>query len=51
MEDITIDTDSSVGKYLDIIAESNPVSYLMFDKKRIELVKKITIGSMNLIIS
>ncbi|MDE5897952.1 MAG: FHA domain-containing protein [Treponemataceae bacterium] len=44
MEDKTIVTDSPVGRHLDAISESNPASYLMFNKKRIELVAKITIG-------
>lgn len=33
-----------MGRHLDAIAESTPASYLMFNKKRIELVAKITIG-------
>ena len=44
MEDTTIITSSPVGKHLDAIAESNPASYLVFNKKRIKLVTKITIG-------
>lgn len=44
MEDTTIITSSPVGKHLDAIAESNPASYLIFNKKRIKLVAKITIG-------
>jgi pSer/pThr/pTyr-binding forkhead associated (FHA) protein len=33
-----------VGQRLDAIAEDSAVSYLMFNKKRIKLVAKITIG-------
>ena len=44
MENKTIVTDSPVGKHLDQIAESKPASYLMFNKQKIELVAKITIG-------
>lgn len=44
MEDKTIVTDSPVGQHLDAIGESKPASYLMFNKKKIELVAKITIG-------
>lgn len=44
MDDTTITTDSPVGQQLDRMNESSPVSYLMFNKKRIELVAKITIG-------
>ncbi len=44
MEDKTIVTDSLVGQHLDAIGESKPASYLMFNKKKIELVAKITIG-------
>ena len=44
MDNKTIVTDSPVGRHLDAIAESSPVSYLMFNKQKIELVAKITIG-------
>src|SRR5574344_408436 len=44
MEDITIATDSPVGRHLDAISEGNQASYLVFNKKRIELVTMITIG-------
>ena len=44
MKNTTIITDSPVGQHLDKIAESTPASYLMFDKQKIELVAKITIG-------
>lgn len=44
MRDTTIVTNSPVGKHLDSIGESRPASYLMFNKKKVELVAKITIG-------
>lgn len=44
MSDETIVTSSPVGKHLDSIGESRPASYLMFNKKKVELVAKITIG-------
>ena len=44
MENSTIVTSSPVGSHLNKIAESAPASYLMFNKKRIDLVAKITIG-------
>lgn len=44
LEDTTIATDSPVGQHLGAISESKPASYLMFNKKKIELVAKITIG-------
>ena len=44
MEDSTIVTDSPIGRHLDKISESRPASYLIFNKKRIDLVAKITIG-------
>lgn len=44
MNDKTIVTDSPVGKHLDSIGESKPASYLMFNKKKVELVAKISIG-------
>jgi FOG: FHA domain len=44
MEDTTIATDSPVGRHLDAISESVPASYLMFNKKKIQLVAMITIG-------
>lgn len=44
MSDETIVTNSPVGKHLDSLGESRPASYLMFNKKKIELVAKITIG-------
>ena len=44
MDDKTIVTDSAVGKHLDVIAQMHPVSYLVFNKKKIKLVAQITIG-------
>lgn len=44
MNDTTIVTNSPVGKHLDSIGESKPASYLMFNKKKVELVAKISIG-------
>lgn len=44
MSDETIVTSSPVGKHLDSIGEARPASYLMFNKKKVELVAKITIG-------
>ena len=44
MNDTTIITNSPIGQHLDAIGESKPSSYLMFNKKKIELVTKITIG-------
>ncbi len=44
MEDVTIATSSAVGKHLEKIAEGTPVSYLVFNKQKITLVAKMTIG-------
>ena len=44
MSDTTIVTSSPVGQHLDAIGEGKPASYLMFNKKKIELVAQITIG-------
>lgn len=44
MQDQTIVTTSKVGQHLDKIAEAQPVSYLGFNKQKIKLVAKITIG-------
>ena len=44
MEDSTIVTSSAVGQHLDVIAQMHPVSYLVFNKKKIKLVAKIAIG-------
>ena len=42
--DKTIVTDSPVGKHLDSMGDLKPASYLVFNKKKVELVAKITIG-------
>lgn len=42
--DNTIATDSPVGKHLGALGETRESSYLVFNKKKIELVAKITIG-------
>lgn len=44
MNDSTIITDSPVGQHLDSIGEMKPATYLVFNKKKVELVAKITIG-------
>lgn len=44
MENTTIINESPVGRHLEQISESTPSEYLMFNKKKIELVAKITIG-------
>lgn len=44
MNDTTIATSSPVGQHLEKVAEGAPVSYLMFNKQRINLVAKMTIG-------
>lgn len=44
MSNETIESFSPVGQQLSSYAESRPASYLMFNKKKIELVAKITIG-------
>ncbi|MBR1912164.1 MAG: FHA domain-containing protein [Treponema sp.] len=44
MAETTIITSSPVGKQLDNIARFQQASYLVFNKKKIELVAKITIG-------
>ncbi|WP_318721970.1 FHA domain-containing protein [Treponema sp.] len=44
MNDSTILTDSPVGKHIDAISDQNAISYLLVDKKKIQLVAKITIG-------
>ncbi len=44
MENTTIINESPVGRHLEQISESSPAEYLMFNKKRIELVAKITLG-------
>lgn len=44
MQDQTIVTESPVGQHLERVAEGAPVSYLMFNQKKINLVAKMTIG-------
>ena len=44
MAETTIVNDSPIGQHLESIAESKQVSYLVFNKKKIQLVAKITIG-------
>lgn len=44
MKDTTIVSSSAVGQHLEKIAEGRQVSYLMFNKKKISLTAKITIG-------
>ena len=44
MGDVTIINDSPIGQHLDRIVESKPLSYLVFNKKKIQLVAKISIG-------
>ena len=44
MNDSTIVTNSPVGKHISSIGEYKPASYLVFNKKKVELVAKITIG-------
>ena len=44
MADTTIVSYSAVGQHLEKIAEGRQVSYLMFNRKKISLTAKITIG-------
>ncbi len=44
MQDTTIVTSSPIGQHLEKIADTKDVSYLMFNKKKINLVAKMTIG-------
>ena len=44
MQDTTIVNSSPVGQHLERISNPEQVSYLMFNKKKIQLVAKITIG-------
>ena len=44
MAETTIVNDSPIGQHLDKIAETKQVSYLVFNKQKIQLVAKITIG-------
>ena len=43
-ETTTIINDTPLGHHLDKIEETKQVSYLVFNKKKIQLVAKITIG-------
>lgn len=43
-EDKTISTASPIGIHLNTILQSTPATYLIFNKERIQLVEKITIG-------
>ena len=47
MADTTIVTKTPVGAMLDSIGRNQQASYLVFNKKKIELVAKITIGREN----
>ena len=44
MSNETIQSFSPVGQQLSSYGETKPASYLMFNRKKIELVAKITIG-------
>ncbi|HKL85830.1 MAG TPA: FHA domain-containing protein [Treponemataceae bacterium] len=44
MSDETIITSSAVGHRLDIMTETDRVSYLLFNNSKVKLVEKITIG-------
>ncbi len=44
MSDKTIVTNSPVGKHLESFGDAKPASYLMFNKQKIDLVAKISIG-------
>jgi pSer/pThr/pTyr-binding forkhead associated (FHA) protein len=44
MQETTIVNSSPVGQHLDKIADAQAVSYLVFNKQKIQLVAKITIG-------
>ncbi len=44
MQDTTIVTSSPVGQHLEKIGDGAQVSYLMFNKKKINLVAKMSIG-------
>ena len=44
MNDTTIINSSPLGQHLDKIAESQQVSYLVFNKKKIQIAAKITMG-------
>ena len=42
--DTTIATNSPIGQHLEKVAEGAPSSYLIFNKKKINLVAKMTLG-------
>lgn len=44
MAETTIVNDSPIGHHLESIGQSKQVSYLVFNKKKIQLVAKISIG-------
>ena len=44
MDDSTIMESSPVGEHIQAISDPNAVSYLMFNKQKIKLVAKITLG-------
>lgn len=44
MAETTIVNDSPIGQHLNKIAESKQVSYLVFNKKKIDLAAKISFG-------
>ena len=44
MQDETIITSSAVGQRLDMLTDTDKVSYLMFNNNKVKLVAKITIG-------
>ncbi len=44
MKDTTVVSSSPLGKHLEKIAASAQISYLVFNKKKISLTAKITIG-------
>lgn len=44
MSNETIESFSPVGQQLSSFTDSRPATYLMFNRKKIELVAKITIG-------
>lgn len=44
MDDSTIITNSPVGRHLDSIGELKSAAYLIFNKNKVELTAKITIG-------
>lgn len=44
MQETTIVTQTPIGQHLEKIAEGAPVSYLTFNKKKVNLIAKMTIG-------